>query len=234
MICVPICGFASVRLFVLPEALAHLRAEALHFFPALRFEYVQVLVLVACPLILLATILIVDLRTRHRVLAAQSTVTFRPSLAVRCAWIFGMIALAANVFLSHHQRWILLTANLLALLELVRTFPRNLIIAADGLHWRSFTRSVSVPWEHISCFAQKRTAFGTEYQLCGNEDQVFIVSSAVIPAWRQIVRGIAINLSERHLQPASSAPSSLLNSLHRLLLPIALLITIAGSQLTRN
>jgi len=192
----------------------------------------QVLVLLVCPLILVATILAVDLRSRRRVLADHGTVSYRPSLAVRFAWMIVMAALLANLFPTRHQNWILRTANLLALLELVRTFPRSLTLAAEGLHWRSLTGSISLSWEHISCFAEKRSVFGIEYRLCGDEDQVFVLNSAAIPAWRQIVRRVGINIAQRHLQPSSTVPASALDSLHRFLLPIALLIAIAGSQIT--
>jgi hypothetical protein len=191
----------------------------------------QVLVLLVCPLILAATILLIDSRTRRRVLADQDAVTYRPSLAVRFAWTVAMTVLLANL-LTHHQNWILLSANLLALLELVRTFPRSLTLTAEGLHWQRLSGSTSVSWDHIACFAEKRSVVGTEYLFCGDEDQVFVLNSAVIPAWREIVRRIGINLAQRHLHPASTAPASVLKSLHRFLLPIALLIAIAGGQFT--
>jgi len=192
----------------------------------------QALVLLVCPLILVATILLIDLRTRRRVLADHDAVTYRPSLAVRFAWTTAMTVLLANLFPTRHQNWILLSANLLALLELARTFPRSLTLTPEGLHWRSLTGSTSLSWDHIACFAEKRSVLGTEYQFFGDEDQVFVLNSAVIPAWRQIVRRIGINLAQRRLHPASTAPASVLKSLHRFLLPIALLIAIAGGQFT--
>jgi hypothetical protein len=192
----------------------------------------QVLLLLVCPLILVATILLIDLRSRRRVLGDHDTVTYRPSLAVRFAWTVAMTVLLANLFPSRHQNWILLSANLLALLELVRTFPRSLTVTAEGLHWRSLTGSTSLSWDHIVCFAERRSVVGTEYQFCGDEDQEFVLNSGVIPAWRHIVRTIGINLAERHLHPASTAPASVLKSLHRFLLPIALLIAIGGGQFT--
>jgi len=222
-------AFASGSFF-LPKPSARQSKYLLQLFPVLRSEYMQVLVLLVCPLILVAMVLVVDLRSRRRVLADHGTVSYRPSLAVRFAWLIVMAALLANLFFTPHQNWILLTVNLLALMELVRTFPRSLTLSAEGLHWWSLTGSISLSWEHISCFAERRSVFGTEYQLCGDEDQVFALNSAVIPAWRQIVRRIGINLTQRHLQPASTRPASLLNSLHRFLLPISLLIAIAGSQ----
>jgi hypothetical protein len=191
----------------------------------------QVLVLLVCPLIVVATILLIDLRTRRHVLADHDAVTYRPSLAVRFAWTIAMTVLLANL-LTHHQNWILLSANLLALLELVRTFPRSLTLTPEGLYWQSLSGSTSLSWDHIACFAEKRSVVGTEYQFCGDEDQVFVLNSVVIPAWRQIVRRIGINLAQRHLHPASTAPASVLKSLHRFLLPIALLIAIAGGQFT--
>jgi len=143
----------------------------------------QALVLLVCPLILVATILLIDLRTRRRVLADHDAVTYRPSLAVRFAWTTAMTVLLANLFPTRHQHWILLSANLLALLELVRTFPRSLTLTPEGLHWRSLTGSTSLSWDHIACFAEKRSVLGTEYQFFGDEDQVFVLSSAVNPAW---------------------------------------------------
>ena len=141
----------------------------------------QALVLLVCPLILVATILLIDLRTRRRVLADHDAVTYRPSLAVRFAWTTAMTVLLANLFPTRHQNWILLSANLLALLELVRTFRRSLTLTPEGLHWRSLTGSTSLSWDHIACFAEKRSVVGTEYQFFGDEDQVFVLNSAVIP-----------------------------------------------------
>jgi len=131
-------ALASANFFV-PGPYARLWRCLLQLFPALRSEYMQALVLLVCPLILVATILLIDLRTRRRVLADHDAVTYRPSLAVRFAWTTAMTVLLANLFPTRHQNWILLSANLLALLELVRTFRRSLTLTPEGLHWRSLT-----------------------------------------------------------------------------------------------
>ena len=191
----------------------------------------QVLIVVVVPLILLLAVLLVDLKIRRGVVAQNGYLTFRPSLAVRFAWIFTVLALLVDLFAIHHHSWIILAADLLAGLELLRTFPQDLILGPDGLRWRNFTSTVELPWEQVSCFAKSRSPFGTEYRLFGNEGQALVISSLVLPSWEQIVRRIWINLDQRSLTPSSAIPASALDTLHRLLVPACLLIIVLGGHI---
>ena len=150
---------------------------------------------------------------------------------MRFAWVLVILALLFNVFTRQHQNWILITADLLAFLELLRTFPRNLTLASDGLLWRGIGGLVLLPWERISCFAKKSSAFGTEYKLCGDGGQSFVVDSMVFPGVNQIVRRISVSLEQRHLKPSSVVSRSILDTLHRLLLPACIIIIFFGASL---
>ncbi len=196
--------------------------------PALRSEYVQVLVLVVVPLTVLLAVLLVDLKIRRAVVGQHGYMTFRPSLAVRFAWFFTIVTLLVNLFAIRHYSWIVITADLLAALELLRTFPQTLILGPGGLRWKNITGTVELAWEQVSCFAERRSAFGVEYRLIGNDGQTLVISSLVLPGWKQIVRGIWLNLDQRHLKPGSVVPQSALNMLHGLLVPVCLLIIVLG------
>ena len=221
----------SAQTTKVPEAVSHLWLRLLELYPALRSEYVQVLVFVVVPLVLLVLVLVADLRVRIRVLAHDGSLTFRPSLAVRCAWVMGLLALLFHPFASHRLNWIIVTADLLASFELLRTFPRNLTLAPEGLRWSELYGSVSLPWEQISCFARERSRFGAEYKLCGDAGQSFVINPMVFPGWEQIVRRISLNLNQRHLNPSSAISLTALDWLHRVLLPTSIIIVIFGSHL---
>jgi hypothetical protein len=203
----------------------------LELYPAMRSEYVQVLVLVAVPLIVFLAALLADLRIRRRVLDENGDLIFRASLAVRCAWMLGILALLSHAMLTRNLRWITVTADLLAVLELLRTFPRNLTIAPDGLRWRNFGGWVSLRWEHVSCFARTRSTFGAEYKLCGDAGQTFAFASVAIPQWRQIVQRIFLGLDQRHLKPSSALSRNALDRLHRFLLPACIIIIVFGNYI---
>ncbi len=207
---------------------SHLWARLLELYPALRSEYIQVLVLLVVPLILLLAVLLADLGIRSRVVAQDGGLTFRPSLTVRCGWVFVILALLFNSFASRHPSWIIMTADLLASWELLRTFPRNLTLAPGGLVWRDIRGVVSLPWEQISCFAAKRSPFGVECKVCGDGGQIFVVDSMVFPGWKQIIRGISLSLEQRHLKPSSAIPPTALDTLHRVLLPACMIIIVFG------
>jgi hypothetical protein len=220
----------SPSLAVLPPALSQLRLRLPASYPALRSEYVQVLVLVVVPLILLLAVLLLDLVLRRRIFAHGGYLTFHPSFAVRCAWAFTILALLAHPFVSHHL-WIVVAADLMAALELLRSFPRKLILGSDGLRWRNITGPVVLPWEQVSCFAKSRSLFGTEYKLFGNEGQTLVINSLVLPGWEQIVRRISLTLAQRHLKPSSDVPQSALGTLHRLIVPAWLLVIVLGGHI---
>ena len=103
----PIATATSGESTKVPQVVSHLWLHLLELYPVLRSEYVQVLVFVVVPLALL--------------------------LAVRCAWIMGVLALLVHLFASHRLNWIIETADFLACFELLRTFPRNLTLAPEGL-----------------------------------------------------------------------------------------------------
>jgi hypothetical protein len=223
--------FVDVSLAVHPQAVARLwlRLQELH--SALRSEYVQVLVLAVVPLILLLAVLLVDLKTRRRVVAQGGYLTFRPSLAVRFAWFFTIVAVLVDLFAIRHHSWIIITADLLAGLELLRTFPRNLILGPVGLRWSNMSATVELPWEQVSCFVEQRSPFGVEYRLIGIDGQTLVINSLVLPGWKQIVRRIWLSLDQRNLKPSSALPPSPLDMLRRWLLPTYLLIIFLGGRI---
>lgn len=213
-----------------PASFHQLWLRILDLFPALRSEYVQVLVLVVLPLGILASALIADLRFGRRTVAEQGTLTFRPSLAVRCAWIFAVVAIVANLLAVRHH-WIVTTANVLALEELVRTFPRRLVVAPDGLRWRNLTGEVSVPWELLACFSQQKSRLGTEVKLYRDDGRSFVVQSMIFPGWKQIVRRISLSLAERHLIPSPTSPQTTAERLQRIVAPACLVLIAIGDRL---
>lgn len=152
---------------------------------------------------------------------------------MRTAYVFGLSLVLGNLFLANHQNWFFVVTNLLAAFEIARTFPRTLTISRSGLEWRTLLRRVNLPWENISAFVPFPASLGKHYELFGNEDQYFLISSFENPNWRNVIQTISRNLAERHLNPNLSRPHNFLESLHRVLLPASLLITFAGPHLPR-
>jgi len=200
-------------------------------FPSLRSDYIQVLVFGIVPSIVFLVILVAQLALHRGVVRELGSITFRPSLAIRTAYVYVLLALLGNLLLANHQNWFLVGTNLLAVFELARTFPRALKISASGLEWRSLFRRVMLRWENISAFVPHRVGFGTHYELFGNEDQIFLISSLENPDWRTVIQTISRGLAERHLNPDLSRPHNFLESLHRVLLPASVLITFGGPYL---
>ena len=203
----------------------------LRTFPALSFEYIQVLVFIVVPSIVFLAIVVVNLTLHRGVLQEPGRIIFRPSMAMRTAYVFVLSMVLGNLFIANHQNWFLVVTNLLAAFEIARTFPRTLTISASGIEWRALLRRVNLPWENISAFVPFPSGFGTHYELFGNEDQYFLISSLENPNWRKAIQTISRNLVERHLNPNLSRPHNFLESLHRVLLPASLLITFAGPHL---
>ena len=213
-------------------AFAPLWTRILAVFPSLRSEYIQVLVFLGIPLAVFVAVLIANLAFRRSVLRELGSITFRPSLAIRVAWILSILALLGNLLIARHHNWFLVITNLLAVFELARTFPRNLTIDATGLQWRTMIQHVMLRWENISAFAPQRSLFGTDYKVYGNEDQVFVINSMENPDWRKIVQSISRGLAHRQLNPSlAPPPHNFLESLHRVLLPASILITYGGPYL---
>ncbi len=221
-----IAALNSANLGKLSDAVAHLWLRLQQLLPALHSEYVQVLVFLVVPLALLLTVLLVDLKVGQRFFEEGGYFTYRPSVAVRCAYALAIAALLVNVFVSRHPHWITFAADLLAMLELLRTFPRRFTLAPDGIRWRGITGPVLLPWEHIFYFAKHRSVFGAESKLVGDAGQTLVISSLVFPGWEQISRRISLSLNQRHLLPSSIAPRSPLETLHRLLVPACLFIVL--------
>lgn len=219
------------RRAALPAPFSGLWLRLQELYPALHSEYVQVLVAVVVPLVLLLLIFLIDLKSRRKVSATDGAVTFRPSLAVRCTWILAILALSAHALTVHDAYSIIIVAvDLLAILELLRTFPRKLSLIPEGVRWHSFTGQIDLPWEHISCFARRASRLGMEYALSRNDGKTFVINSMVLPSAQLIVNRIHSNLIQRHLDPASAEPRSTLDTLHRLLLPACLVVIIFGSR----
>lgn len=210
-----------------PELIARFWQRLEEIYPSLRSEYVQVLALVVVPLIILFGFPIADLTFRRRTQFVDGAAIFRPSIAVRLAWLLAIMALVANLLFSRHH-WIVVAANVLALIELVRTFPRDLNVTPEGLRWHEISGQVCVTWEQISCFTQKRSLFGTECKLCSNDGRTFVINSMIFPEWKQIFRRISLSLAQHHLVPSATTDQTALEKLHRILAPACLLLIVLG------
>ncbi|MGC2475050.1 MAG: hypothetical protein WA485_11995 [Candidatus Sulfotelmatobacter sp.] len=215
-----------------PDLIARLLQRLQDLFPLLHSQYIQVLVLVVIPLTLLLGVLLSDLTFRRRSQTTPGTAVSSPSIAVRLAWMVGILALVANLVSTRHH-WIVVAANVLALIELVRTFPRELVETPEGVRWCEISGQVSLTWEEISRFAQKRSLFGIECKLCSNDGRGFVINSMIFPGWKQMVRRISLNLAQRHLVPNAKAEQTALDRAHRILAPACLLLIVLGDRFFR-
>jgi len=217
---------SSLAAMPMAKAAARLWSSLENLYPALRSEEVQVLVLLVAPLILILIVLLADLTIRRKVLQPDGQLIFRPSLAVCCAWALVIVVLWGKLLAGRDSNVILIAAHLLASFELLRTFPRSLKLADDGIHWHSICGPVTVPWEQIACFGKERSLLGAQYRLCGDHGQTFLIDPMVLPSYKRIVRRISLVLAQRHLVPSAVVSPTILDRLHRLLAPACLLIVI--------
>jgi hypothetical protein len=179
---------------------SHLVLQIEQQYPLLRSEYIQVLLLVVCPLLLLLGVILLNLKFGQGVVVNGAETTFRPSIAVRCSWIFVAVALVGNAIFSAGTKHIagtgyfLAVAHLLLLFELLRAFPSDVTIRSDGIRWRTLWAPVDVQWEKIYCFVKKRSFPGAEeYRLCGIDGQTLELSRIVHPISKR--SGSALRLS---------------------------------------
>lgn len=98
-------------------------------------EHVRVLLLIVCPLLLLLGAILVDINFRRSVIVDDEGSTFRPSLAVRCAWIFVMVALLGGALFPAGNRPLEIVGYLFAVFELMRTFPQSVTIVSNEIEW---------------------------------------------------------------------------------------------------
>jgi hypothetical protein len=201
-------------------------------YSVLRSEYIQVLLLVVCPLLLLLGAIFIDLNFGRRILVHNEESTFRPSFAVRCAWVFVIVALVGNALFSVGTKYIEIGGYFLAVFELVRTFPRSVTIGNDGIKWGTLWAQVRLPWEKVYCFVKKRPfPTGEEYKLYGTDGQTLVLSRMVRPNWEKMVQSIAFRLRARHLTPSGSEPQSALDVIHPLIAVASAVVIVFGRYL---
>lgn len=191
-------------------------------FPFLRSEYIQVLIVVVGPLVLVLIALLLDLAFRRRVIVNDKTITFRASVAVRCAWAFVVIMIAANAVFSLTAKKAAFTVfgSLIILLELVRAVPGNITVSHDGVGWPTLGRRAFVRWEEVSCFVKQTYAAGTreeEYRLYGTHGEKLVFSRLVRPDYETIANQIRRQLRSHGITPGALEPQSILGDVHKFL-----------------
>lgn len=213
---------------------SHLVLRIEQQYPLLRSEYIQVLLLVVCPLLLLLGVILLDLKFRQRVVVNGAETTFRPSLAVRCWWTFVALALVGNAVFSAGTKhivgtgYVLAMAHLLLLFELVRTFP------SDGIRWRNWWAQVHVPWQNVYCFVKKKSLPGAEeYKLCGIDGQTLVLSRIVHSNGEKIAQRIRFELRLRHLKPSGSESRSALDAIHPVIAIASAVVIVLGRHFGR-
>jgi hypothetical protein len=203
-------------------------------YPVFRSEYIQVLVFVVCPLIILLSAILIDLTFERRIRVHNGETTFRASLAVRCAWIFVIAALLGNALFSVGTKYIVIVADLLAVFELVRTFPTNITIGNEGIKWGTLWTKMCLPWEKVYCFVKKKSLPGAEeYRLYGTDGQTLVLSRMVHPDSKKIAQWIAFQLRLRHLTFNDPEPQSVMNGIHRLIAVACAVVIVFGRYLGR-
>ncbi len=219
---------------------SHLVLRIEQQYPLLRSEYIQVLLLVVCPLLLLLGVILLDLKFRQRVVVNGAETTFRPRLAVRCWWTFVALALVGNAVFSAGTKhivgtgYVLAMAHLLLLFELVRTFPSDVTIGSDGIRWRNLWAQVHVPWQNVYCFVKKKSLPGAEeYKLCGIDGQTLVLSRIVHSNGEKIAQRIRFELRLRHLTPSGSEPRSALDAIHPIIAIASAVVIVLGRHFGR-
>lgn len=219
-----ITKFASLYLAKHPQTImsSSLIHGLLHRYPFLQSEYIQVLIVVVGPLLLVLVALLFDLTFRRRVVVNDKTITFRSSFAVRCAWAFVVIMIAANAVLSLNAKNAAFTVfgSLIALLELVRNFPGNIAVGDDGVKWPTLGRRAFVRWEEVSCFVKQTYAGGTreeEYRLYGMHGEKLVFSRMLRSDYEAIANQIRHQLRSHGITPGALEPQSILDNIHKFL-----------------
>jgi hypothetical protein len=211
---------------------SHMVLRIEQHYPILRSKYIQVLLLAVCPLLLLLAAILIDLNFGRRVLVHDEETTFRPSLAVRCTWIFVIVALLGNALFSVGTRYIEIVGYFFAVFELIRTFPRSVTIGNDGIKWGTLWAQVRLPWEKVYCFVKKRSFLaGEEYKLHGTDGQTLVLSRMVRPNCEKIAQSIFCQLRARHLAPSGSEPQSALDVIHPLIALASAIVIVFGRYL---
>jgi hypothetical protein len=192
----------------------------LQLFPMLQSEYLQVLIVIVCPLILLLVALLLDLKFRRRAVAYNGRITFRASLAVRCAWAFVLFLVSANALFSVSAKFgtFTLIGTLLIVMELMRTFPGNVTIRDERIAWSTLASRAFVRWEEIHCFVKQKDIGLTgeeEYRLYGTHGQKLVFSRMVRPDFETIAGQIRRQLRLHSVMPDGSEPQSILDDIHR-------------------
>jgi hypothetical protein len=201
-------------------------------YSVLGSEYIQVLLLVVCALLLLLGAILIDLNFGRRVVVHNEESSFRPSFAVRCAWIFVIVALVGKAVFSVGARYIETGGYFLAVFELVRTFPRSVTVGNDGIKWGTLWAQVRLPWEKVYCFVKKRSLpAGQQYKLYGTDGQTLVLSRMVRPNCEKMAQSIAFQLRAHHLTPSGSEPQSALDVIHPLIAVASAVVIVFGRYL---
>jgi len=192
----------------------------LQHFPVLQSEYIQVLIVIVCPLVLLLIGLLLDLKFRRRTIVAGGKIRFRASLAIRCAWAFVIVMAVANALFSVRTKYGAFTVigTLLILMELARTFPGNVTISDEGIAWSTLASRAFVQWEEIHCFVRQKDIGLTgeeEYRLYGTHGQKLVFSRLVRPDFEAIAGQIRRQLRLHGVRPDGPEPQSILDDIHR-------------------
>ncbi len=170
-------------------------------YPILRSEYIQVLLLVVFPLLILLAVILADLIFARSLRVQNEEAIFRPSLAIRFWWLFVFVAVVVSAVFTVRIGAFVRFAHLALAFELLRSFPTNVVIGHNEIKWRTPWARVTLPWERVSCFVKKK-------------------SLPMAEEWRRV----------HQFRPSAAEPQSLLEVIHPAVSIAAAAIIVLGWQ----
>jgi|KBSMisStandDraft_5_1062788.scaffolds.fasta_scaffold673225_1 ABC-type multidrug transport system fused ATPase/permease subunit len=198
-------------------------------YPILRSEYIQVLLLVVCPLLILLAVIVADLIFARGVRVQNEKAIFRPSLAIRFWWIFVLAAVFISVVFTNRMGAFGVFAHLALAFELVRNFPTNVLIGHHEIRWRTPWAWATLPWESVSCFVKNKSLPGAEeWRLYGREGQRLVISRVTHRDYEKIIHSIAFELRAHQFTSSAAEPRSLLDVIHPAVSIAAAAIIVVG------
>lgn len=200
-------------------------------YPILRSEYIQVLLLVVFPLLILLAVILADLIFARSLRVQNEEAIFRPSLAIRFWWLFVFVAVVVSAVFTVRIGAFVRFAHLALAFELLRSFPTNVVIGHNEIKWRTPWARVTLPWERVSCFVKKKSLpMAEEWRLYGREGERLVISRAMHRDYEKMVHSIAFELRVHQFRPSAAEPQSLLDVIHPAVSIAAAAIIVFGWQ----
>jgi len=206
----------------------NLPQELLRIFPSLRSEYIQVLVFVVAPMTLFLLVVVANLFVYKAEKVEGTTVYYKPSLAVRCGWLFGTVALIAGLMLRDYRNPIGLAGGLLMIEEMLRGAPGAIRVSPQGIRWFAGWRRRFIRWEDVYSY-NSRGAW-KELRLTGVKGERVSIFGTYYRAYSHLRANMESQLKSVHKAPLNPEPVSVIDKVHKVLLVVGLLMLVVSHK----